>query len=217
MNVEFVRDCIMRAFLLQGSPSTSKVDNVKETRECASRFLQKPFRIEQFDDRKIHVPVEPVKASETRSYKGAKLPLLPTAFEDTSWRRAVRESDPVYRIWLRYCYSDDLDWDGQIAICHYVWSVFWTESVQNGVMVKPETEARLRTLVWLSVQSAKQLMNSGTKMFTDAELAEILHIHKSVFSRWIKEHWHRMVGHCLMLDDEALTDAERCHRSREQH
>ena len=217
MNTEFVRDCVMRAFLIPGSTSSSNVDNAKETRECASRFLQKPFRVEQFEDRKIHVPVEPVKASETRRYKGGKIPLLPTAFEDTSWIRAVRESDTISRIWLRYCYSDDLDWNGQIILCHYVWTVFWAESVEQGVIVKPETEARLRTLVWLSVQFAKQQANRGTKMFTDSELAEVLHVHKSVFSRWIKPHWLRMVGHCLQLDDEALANAEKCHRSREQH
>lgn len=217
MNVEFVRCCLMRAFLDIPISQGSKVDNVKETRKTASVFLRRPYRVEQLEDRSIHIPVEPVHVTETMRYRGGRIPVLPTVFDDTAWIRAVRESAPVYSAWLRYCYSDDLTWEGQVRLCQYVWEIFWAESLKLGVIAKPETEARLRTLVWLAIQAAKQQVNSGKNLLTDSQLAEILHIHKSVFSRAIKWHWRRLLGHCLQLDYEALANADRRHRSREQH
>lgn len=226
VNIEFIRDCLLRAFHIPSSSPGCSVDNAVETRKSASQYMRRPSRIETLEDYSqsgtlehysIHVPTEPVRASETMRYKGGKFPLLPTAFEDTAWIRAVRESTPVHSAWLKYCYSDDLSWPGQISLCQFIWGTFWPESLKLGVIPKPETEARLRTLVWLSVQAAKQQVNRGTPMFTDSELAEILHIHKSVFSRSIKWHWLRLLEHCLQLDYEALANADRHHRSRKQH
>lgn len=216
MNVEFVRNCLTRAFLIPSGSPGSKVDNVKETRKSASKFMHRPYRVEQLEKHSIHVPVDPVRASETMRYKGGKAPVLPTVFEDTAWIRAARESMPVHSVWLKYCYGDDLDWNGQVSLCQHIWGAFWPESLKLGVIPKPETEARLRTLVWLSVQAAKQQVNRGTNMFTDTQLAALLHIHKSVFSRSVKWHWLRMLKHCQQLDDEALANADRRHRSREQ-
>lgn len=217
MNVEFVRDCLMRAFLVPSGSPGSKVDNVKETRKSASLVMHKPHRLIELEDRSIQVPVEPVHASESMRYKGGKIPVLPTVFEDIAWIRAVRESAPVYSSWIKYCYSDDLNWSGQFQLCQYIWDAFWPESLRQGVIPKKETEARLKSLVWLSVQTAKNLVNRDKPLLTDGQLAELLHIHKSVFSRAVKLHWDRMVQHCLRLDYEALANADRRHRSREQH
>lgn len=217
MNVEFVRDCLLRAFLVPSGTPGSKVDNVKETRKSASEFLRKPYRILELEKGSVHVPVEPVRASETMRYKGGKIPVLPTVFDDTAWIRAVRETAPLYSTWLKYCYSDDLDWKGQVTLCQYIWDTFWAESLTMGVLNTKKTEARMRFLVWLSVQTAKKLINSNKPLLTDSELAELLHIHKATFSLLVKAHWERMVGHCLQLDYEALANADRRHRSREQH
>ncbi|TIT91616.1 MAG: hypothetical protein E5W55_19835, partial [Mesorhizobium sp.] len=69
MNIEFVRDCLLRAFLVPSGSSGSKVENAKETRQ-STLFMRKPYRIEQLEDYSIHVPVDPVHASETMRYKG---------------------------------------------------------------------------------------------------------------------------------------------------
>lgn len=215
MNVEFVRYCLMRAFLLPSSASGSKVETVVDLRD-SSPYSKLPFRIEQLGDHSIRVLVEPVRAAEVQRYKGSRDPLLPTAFEDTAWIRAVRESGPVYCAWMRYCYSDDLDWDGQIAICNYVWGQFWSESLKLGIDPKPATEARLKSLIWLCVQNAKHRINQDRDQFIATELAELLHVHRSVFSRVFRAHWERMKGVCSELDYEALRHADRRYPG-EQH
>lgn len=217
MNAEFVRDCLLRAFLVPSSSSCSKVDTVKETRKSASNWLSKPLRELELEDRAIRISSSPVSVSETRGYKGGKTPVLPSLFDDLSWMRAVRETSPVYATWLRYCYSDDLSWEGQIHLCQIVWDRFWPELLKSGVIRQKETEARLKTLVWLSVQSAKHIINHGKTLFTDSELSELLRVHRSVFSRWIKCHWNRMIEHALQVDYEALLNASGKRKTRKQH
>lgn len=220
MNVEFVRDNLLMAFLVPERSGDTKVYNVKETRQSTA-YMRKPFREEQLysedGPRIIHVPAEPVRASETRRYKGGKIPLPPRAFEDTAWIRAVRQIPAVHSIWLKYCYGDDLNWDGQVRLCDYIWHVFWRESLKLGVMPTEETELRMRPLIWLSVQSAKYQINRNQKMFMDSELASCIKVHQTVFSRQIKVHWMRMVACCIQLDHEALAYADRRYGSREQH
>lgn len=214
MNVEFVRESLMRAFFIPSQSGGSKVDNVTETRKLASSYMNKPYRVELFEHHELLVPVEPVRATETQRYKGGKIPLLPTAFDDAAWIRAVRESPSLYRTWLSYCYNDELSESGFVRLCQHVWNTFWKESLLLGVMPTKETEARLRALVWPSIQEGKRRAKGEMKIFTDSDLAEILHIHKSVFSRAIKSHWSRMISHCLMLDYESLEKAAIRHCSR---
>ncbi|ECA8972950.1 hypothetical protein ETB55_21945 [Salmonella enterica subsp. enterica serovar Omuna] len=215
VNVEYARWQLTRAFV--GVPrrnSTADVTNVAEDRRSVA-FQSRPTRIEQFDDHAVCVPVEAVHAAKGRRYQGSRHPLPPTAFADASWRRASRETGPVMSAWLHYCYGDELAWPEQVRLCQFVWTTFLQDVERDGVSLHDDVRARVKTLVWLSVQYEKALIHQREFLSASA-LAQLLHVDRSTFSRIYNQHWYRLEGICAALDEEALNCANRRQRSGEQ-
>lgn len=212
VNAEYARFHLARAFNdFPRRGSTAAVDCVAEDRQSVS-FREKPTRIEQFDDHSVCIPVEAIRAAETRRYQGSKVPLPPTAFADASWRRASRETGPIMSAWLHYCYGDSLAWPEQVRLCQFVWFEFLHDIERDGLSLHDDVKPRVRTLVWLSIQSLKASIHARD-FLPASDLARLLHIDKSTFSRVYNQHWQRLRGICLALDEEALNCANRRQQS----
>lgn len=116
--------------------------------------------------------------------------------------------------WIHYCYGDDLAWPEQVRLCQFVWHDFLHDIERDGVSLRDDVKTRVRTLVWLSIQSLKASIHDRD-FLPVSDLAQLLHIDKSTFSRVYNQHWQRLRGICLALDEEALNCANRRQRSGE--
>lgn len=211
MDTELIRSHILQAFFTPSPSIGLKVETVIDLRQ-SSPFSGKPCRYESIGDKQIRVDVEPVRVTECLSYKTSKVPLLASAFTDTAWRRAIKTSPRIYRVWINYCYNNDIIWDDQVLICNSIWGEF--VELSRGLISRKKTEARLKTLIWLCVQNAKHLIFTDDALFKAIELSRLMNVHHSVWLRILKPHWQRMTDLCLELDSEAL---EYVHRNFESN
>ncbi|WP_337049744.1 bacteriophage antitermination protein Q [Serratia fonticola] len=201
MDTELIRSHILQAFFTP-SPSVGLKTGTAIDLRLSSPFSHKPYRYEFIGGKHIRVEVEPVHVTECQSYKTSKIPLLDSAFNDTAWLRAINLSPRHYRVWVAYCYNNDLSREDQEIICNSIWNEFIASS--NGVIAKKGIKARLKTLLWLNIQNTREIIFTGYKLFNDSDLSRVINIHRSHWAHTYKKYWERMTELCFLFDEDAL-------------
>lgn len=201
MDTELIRNHILKAFFTPSPSIGLKVETAIDLRK-SSPFSGRPYRYESVGKKKVRIDVDPIHVNECRSYKASKIPLLESAFSDIAWSRAIRKSPKIYRYWIDYCYNDDINEDSQNFICNSIWAIFTEDNSRN--ITHKSTRVRLKSLVWLCIQDAKEIISTGNKLFSDSDLSRAMNIHQSHWGRTFRPYWKKMTELCLILDEDAL-------------
>lgn len=201
MDTELIRNHILQAFFTRSPSVGLQIETAIDLRQ-SSPFSRKPCRYELIDGKRIWFEVEPVHVNECQSYKTSRVPLRDTAFIDTAWLRAVNMTPRQYRVWIAYCYNNDISWKDQEIICNTIWNDFVT-SYQRTI-AKKGIKARLKTLLWLNIQNTRELILTGNKLFNDSDLSKVIDIHRSHWAHTFKKYWEKMTELCFIFDENAL-------------
>lgn len=139
--------------------------------------------------------------------KGSHIPLVqPIEFATASWRRALLSLEEHQKAWLLWNYSENTNWDHQVAITQWAWGVF---SMQlTGKKVAGKTMERLKKLIWLAAQDVKAEL-AGKETYELQKLAELVGVAKSTWSETYQPHWQAMRNSFKRLDSDALISVTR--------
>jgi hypothetical protein len=216
MQVSYVRLNLCSALLNTALPGSNQIAEMGGSiRGDNEAYQRRPTRkIALDDDHSIVVAAEPVRCSETRSYKGSKILISPEAYEMASWRRAVSLLPISYQVWTRYCYGDSLAYDGQTLICLHAWSAFQVYQTEIGApRMNKNTKTMMQRFVWLAVQVSKKIANWQPVDYDTTKLAALAGV---AVDNWINNYqprWEALLEVIEVLDREALTYAAQKYRS----
>ena len=214
LNVGYVRLNLSSALLDITPARNHQIAAVGGSIRGRESFYQRPTRRINFDGHSVVVAAEPVRCSETRSYKGSKVLIAPEAYEMASWRRAVSLLPASYQAWTRYCYGDSLDFNDQILLCHHTWSAFLVYQKEIGApRMGKSVKATMQRFVWLAIQESKYVANNRTTSYTSAELALLAKVTPQNWNGNYQPRWEALLQVIEGLDREALTYADQKHRT----
>ncbi|MBN5294374.1 antitermination protein [Serratia marcescens] len=168
-----------------------------------TRLKRKRLRSVELDGRKVCRAVDPMHCPETRVNKKPMPPLDELTYITASWRRAVAMLENHERAWIRYCYANDLDFNGQVAICRYIWELM--QESFAGKRITKKVCKRLESLVWLAVQQAAH--NRGAvigREYSHTQLAELSGVNKATWSEIYSGHWQTLISLVETLDAGSL-------------
>nr|WP_245168488.1 bacteriophage antitermination protein Q [Enterobacter roggenkampii] len=95
----------------------------------------------------------PMSGSQSRA-KGSSIALVgPVEFVTASWRRAVLSLEDHQKAWLLWNYSENIQFEYQVAITQWAWAEFREQLGAKKVAGK--TLERLKKLIWLAAQDVK--------------------------------------------------------------
>jgi len=169
-----------------------------------TRFKRQRHRTVVVGNRKVCPETDPIHCPETRTRVRPFPPLHELTYCTSSWRRAVSVLDTPQHAWIRYCYAHDLNFDGQVAICRYVWADFL--SGMQGKKMTGKVLKRIESLVWLAVQQRASEYGSlqGCGIYQYAKLAELTGVQRSNWQMHYAEHWECILQLVTALDANAL-------------
>jgi len=143
--------------------------------------------------------------------KGSAIPQIqPIEYVTASWRRALLTMTGHQKAWLLWNYSEDVSWEHQVTITRWAREQFSQQLA--GKRIAKKTIDRLRQLIWLAAQDAKELI-AGRDTYQYADLAALVGITEKNWSKTYTAHWEAMLSLFLMLDRDAL---QALSRSRSQ-
>ncbi|WP_218833037.1 bacteriophage antitermination protein Q [Serratia fonticola] len=216
MQVSYVRLNLCSALLNTTLPGSNQIAEMGGSiRGDNEAYQRRPTRkIALDDDHSIVVAAEPVRCSETRSYKGSKILISPEAYEMASWRRAVSLLPTTYQVWTRYCYGDSLAFEDQTLICLHTWSAFQVYQTEIGApRMSKKVKAMIQRFVWLAVQVSKKIANWQPVTYSATELALLAGVTAQNWSMNYQTRWEALLQVIEVLDQEALTYAAQKYRT----
>lgn len=134
--------------------------------------------------------------------KGSHIPLVqPVEFATASWRRALLSLEEHQKAWLLWNYSENTNWEHQVAITRWAWAEF--NQRLEGKRVAKKTVDRLRKLIWLAAQDVKSQLG-GKDVYQYADLAALVGVKPDNWSKNYGDYWQTMCGIFASMDSEAL-------------
>ncbi|HFF8547256.1 TPA: bacteriophage antitermination protein Q [Kluyvera cryocrescens] len=144
----------------------------------------------------------PISGKQSHA-KGSHIPLVqPVEFATASWRRALLSLEEHQKAWLLWSYSENTDWDHQVAITQWAWAELSQQL--EGKRIAKKTIDRLRQLIWLAAQDTREGL-VGRYTYQYADLAAMVGITPKNWSETFTDRWIDMKRIFLHLDNEALT------------
>lgn len=216
MQVSYIRRNLCSALLNTTLPGRNQLAQMGgSVRGVNDSYQRHPTRkIALDDDHSVVVAAEPVRCSETRSYKGSKILISPGTYEMASWRRAVSLLPTSYQAWTRYCYGDSLAFDDQTLICIHAWSAFQVYQTEIGARrMGKKTKTMMQRFVWLAVQVSKKIANRQPVTYSEKELALLAGVTAQNWSMNYQPRWEALLQVIEVLDREALTYAAQKYRA----
>ena len=154
----------------------------------------------------------PPIAGKQSHAKGSSIALVqPVEYSTASWRRALMALDELHKAWLLWNYSETTCWEHQVVITRWAWEQFSEQLA--GKRVAKKTVDRLRQLVWLAAQDAKEQL-AGRDPYQYGDLAALVGVEDKNWSKTFTPHWEVMVRLFLYLDRESLSNVA---KTRSQH
>jgi len=151
--------------------------------------------------------------TEIRRYKSSSILISDLNFSHLQWSRAVKSLNEPHLAWVLYCYGNKLDFNYQIVICQYVWSLFELKIKGLKIKLRKKTIDLLRNLTWLIVQNCVCQIKNDRNLYNQTELALLS---KKSLNSWIQHYSHHcnhLHSICHQLDQEALINVDRLYRS----
>lgn len=149
---------------------------------------------------------QPLKGDDIpgASMPGSKCLASPNAFNDTKIARFVKSHNQCY--WLLFAYGQQQNIDN----CKKLTALLWEKIEPTIGKAGKEKRKRLALLCFPAIMQATERRATGKKLFTIAELCEILTINekKNHWHRDYKPYWAAMAGVIEKWDCDALDDTD---------
>lgn len=202
-NLEYVRQQLMVATAdLSGATKGQLMAWLENAQFDTKTFKRKKPRVWDPENEKWQVLDNPPIPGKQSHAKGSHIPLVqPVEFATASWRRALLSLEEHQKAWLLWNYSENTNWDHQVAITQWAWAEF---SVQlKGKRVAGKTMERLKRLIWLAAQDVKAMLG-GKDVYQYGDLAELVGVKPDNWSKNYGDYWRAMCGIFASMDSEAL-------------
>ncbi|NIH11605.1 MAG: antitermination protein [Serratia symbiotica] len=203
--LEYVRLELTRALFDESGGTKGQLEAFSEHPPANKiHYPRQPiYKVELEGERWVNADKAAVYVLETRSRRRPLPPIKEHTFASCSWRRAILALEEYQAAWLRYCYSFDLHFNYQTAICQHVWESYQTYKVGNRLQSK--IIKRLISLVWLAVQdTAAKNRNETYREYASNVLANLMNVDRSTWSRVYAKHWSQLKEVAGRMDVEAL-------------
>lgn len=206
--LEFVRQqLIMATADLSGATKGQLMAWLENAQFDTGTFKRKKPRVkDEVTGKMITLDNPPIPGKQSRA-KGSHIPLVqPVEFSTASWRRAVLSLDEHQKAWLLWNYSENVQWDHQVAITQWAWAEFRAQLGTRKVAGK--TMDRLKSLIWLAAQDVKAGL-AGRDPYQYADLAALVGVTPKNWSETFTDRWVDMKRIFLSLDSGALLQVTR--------
>lgn len=162
---------------------------------------KKPRVLDEVTGEMVTLDNPPIPGKQSHA-KGSHIPLVkPVEFATASWRRALLSLEEHQKAWLLWNYSENTNWDHQVAITHWAWAEFSAQL--EGKRVAKKTVDRLRQLIWLAAQDVKAEL-AGKDVYQQQDLAALCGVKPDNWSKNYGDYWRAMCGIFTSMDSEAL-------------
>lgn len=171
--LEYVRQQLMVATAdLSGATKGQLMAWLENAQFDTKTFRRKKPRVWDPENEKWQVLDNPPIPGKQSHAKGSHIPLVqPVEFATASWRRALLSLEEHQKAWLLWNYSENTNWDHQVAITQWAWAEFSAQL--KGKRVAGKTMERLKKLIWLAAQDVKALLG-GKDVYQYGDLAELV-------------------------------------------
>lgn len=202
-DLEYVRQQLMVATAdLSGATKGQLMAWLENAQFDTKTFRRKKPRVWDPENEKWQVLDNPPIPGKQSHAKGSHIPLVqPVEFATASWRRALLSLEEHQKAWLLWNYSENTNWDHQVAITQWAWAEFSAQL--KGKRVAGKTMERLKKLIWLAAQDVKALL-SGKDVYQYGDLAELVGVKPDNWSKNYGDYWRAMCGLFASMDSEAL-------------
>lgn len=207
-DLEYVRQQLMVATAdLSGATKGQLMAWLENAQFDTKTFKRKKPRVWDPENEKWQVlDNTPIPGKQSHA-KGSHIPLVqPVEFATASWRRALLSLEEHQKAWLLWNYSENTNWDHQVAITQWAWAEFSAQLA--GKKVARKTMERLKKLIWLAAQDVKEVL-AGRDHYQFGELAALVGVNKTNWSQNYVEHWETMIGLFARLDTGSLKQVSR--------
>lgn len=207
-DLEYVRQQLMVATAdFSGATKGQLMAWLENAQFDTKTFKRKKPRVWDPESEKWQVLDNPPIPGKQSHAKGSHIPLVqPVEFATASWRRALLSLEEHQKAWLLWNYSENTNWDHQVAITQWAWEQF--SQLLEGKRVARKTIDRLRQLIWLAAQDVKGEL-SGQEPYQYGELAGLVGVNKTNWSQNYVENYDAMLILYKELDSQALHHVSR--------
>lgn len=207
-NLEYVRQQLMVATAdLSGATKGQLMAWLEHAQFDTKTFKRKKPRVWDPENEKWQVLDNPPIPGKQSHAKGSHIPLVQSVeYATASWRRALLSLEEHQKAWLLWNYSENTNWDHQVAITRWAWEQF--SQLLEGKRVARKTIDRLRQLIWLAAQDVKGEL-SGQEPYQYGELAGLVGVNKTNWSQNYVENYDAMLILYKELDSQALHQVSR--------
>ncbi len=162
--------------------------------------------LDEVSGKMITLDNPPIPGKQSRA-KGSHIPLVNhVEFCTSSWRRAVLSLDGHQKAWLLWNYSENTNFEHQVAITQWAWAEF--KEKLCGRKVAGKTLDRLKALIWLAAQDVKADL-AGRETYEYQKLAQLVGVTPKNWSETFTDRWLDMKSIFLALDRNALLQVTR--------
>lgn len=201
--LEYVRQQLMVATAdLSGATKGQLMAWLENAQFDTKTFKRKKQRIvDEVTGEMITLENPPIPGKQSHA-KGSHIPLVqPVEFATASWRRALLSLEEHQKAWLLWNYSENTNWDHQVAITQWAWAEFSAQLKDKRVAGK--TMERLKKLIWLAAQDVKAEL-AGKYVYQYSDLAALVGVKPDNWSKNYGDYWRAMCGIFASMDSEAL-------------
>lgn len=213
MLAEYVRYKLFFVFNVVAKTKKEKQQKLRNIDARDPKNFRRSMRKIIIDGDEIKIPAQTTHVTEIRRYKSSSILISDLNFGHLKWSRAVKSLNEPYLAWVYYCYGNKLDFNYQIVICQYVWSLFELKIKGLKIKLRKKTIDLLRNLTWLIVQNCVCQIKNDRNLYNQTELALLS---KKSLNSWIQHYSHHcnhLHSICHQLDQEALINVDRLYRS----
>lgn len=214
MLAEYVRDRLFFVFNVVAKTKKGTQFKLRNIDARDPKNFRRSMRKIIIDGDEIKIPAQTTHVTEIRRYKSSSILISDLNFGHLKWSRAVKSLNEPYLAWVYYCYGNKLDFNYQIVICQYVWSLFELKIKGLKIKLRKKTIDLLRNLTWLIVQNCVCQIKNDRNLYNQTELALLS---KKSLNSWIQhysDHCNHLHSICHQLDREALINVDRLYRSK---
>lgn len=206
--LEYVRQQLMVATAdLSGATKGQLMAWLENAQFDTKTFKRKKPRVWDAENERWQVLDNPPIPGKQSHAKGSHIPLVqPVEFATASWRRALLSLEEHQKAWLLWNYSENTNWDHQVAITQWAWVEFSVQLV--GKKMAGKTMERLKKLIWLAAQDVKADLG-GRETYEYQALAELVGVTPKNWSETFTDRWVEMKRIFMSLDSGALLQVTR--------
>lgn len=214
MLAEYVRDRLFFVFNVVTKTKKEKQFKLRNIDARDPKNFRRSMRKIIIDGDEIKIPAQTTHVTEIRRYKSSSVLISDLNFGHLQWSRAVKSLNEPHLAWVYYCYGNKLDFNYQIVICQYIWSLFELKINELKIKLRKKTIDLLRNLTWIVVQNTVYRIRHQINLYSETDLALLSDKSLSSWSHNYSHYSDHLHSICYQLDHEALINVDRLYRSK---